>query len=174
MSVRREAANRVTTYCWHQRQCSADGVHLGQCRLGGGGAEGKSSLTRSPTLCLPCRATSSGAPRWPPRASRLRASRCATSTARATCRCGVEWSSPPLWGWSHTPLLWRLWLDHSSEAAGASDGEGRGGDTELQRPAAPCRVSSRALPLSPAAAAGFCADRQVCASAPPSLSTKAL
>jgi hypothetical protein len=30
--VRREAANRVTIYCWHQRQCGAAGVHLGQCR----------------------------------------------------------------------------------------------------------------------------------------------
>jgi hypothetical protein len=30
--VRREAANRVTIYCWHQRQCGAVGVHLGQCR----------------------------------------------------------------------------------------------------------------------------------------------
>ena len=32
MPVRREAANRVTIYCWHQRQCSVVGVRLGQCR----------------------------------------------------------------------------------------------------------------------------------------------
>jgi hypothetical protein len=32
MSVRREAASRVTIYCSHQRQSRAAGVHLGQCR----------------------------------------------------------------------------------------------------------------------------------------------
>jgi hypothetical protein len=28
LSVRREAANRVTIQCWYQRRCGAFGVHL--------------------------------------------------------------------------------------------------------------------------------------------------
>jgi hypothetical protein len=28
----KRSCERVTNYCWHQRQCGAAGVHLGQCR----------------------------------------------------------------------------------------------------------------------------------------------
>jgi hypothetical protein len=42
--VRREAASRVTIYCWYQRQCGAAGVHLGQCQ--GEGGEGYGNISQ--------------------------------------------------------------------------------------------------------------------------------